>query len=240
MARSSAVRRGTVALAALLAACAAWMEPPPVPIGRPAGFPDDDYRGLQLQGVPVYRVDPARSVVVIVVRRSGTLMQFGHDHVVASHDVGGYIAPAAGRADLYAPLGSLVVDEPALRAQIGLDSTPSEADIAGTRRNMLDKVLETGRFPYATVTVTPSPVESKPPSEIELTLHGSTRVVETRLQFRNAGDGVEAIGSFAIDQSQFGIVPFSILGGAIAVKDRVDVRFKIAGVPLVTEASTAR
>ena len=36
-----------------------------------------------------------------------------------------------------------------------------------------------------------------------------------------------ATGSLAIDQSQFGIVPFSILGGAIAVQDRVNITFQI-------------
>jgi hypothetical protein len=36
-----------------------------------------------------------------------------------------------------------------------------------------------------------------------------------------------ATGTLAIEQSEFGITPFSILGGAIAVKDRVDIAFRI-------------
>ena len=70
--------------------------------------------------------------------------------MIASHDVAGFIAPGEGRADLYVPLDALVVDEPALRSEIGLDTQPSAADIEGTRRNMLEKVLETDRYPYAT------------------------------------------------------------------------------------------
>ena len=101
----------------------------------------------------MFRVDPARSLLLIVVRRGGALAQFGHDHVVASHDVAGYIAPDEGRADLYVPLDALVVDEPALRAEAGFDTQPSAADIAGTRRNMLEKVLETSRHPYALIAV---------------------------------------------------------------------------------------
>jgi polyisoprenoid-binding protein YceI len=221
------VRWRAAAVAVLLAACATKVEPPPATTGRPADFPDAYYQGLQSRGAPVYRVDPARSIVVVVVRRGGTLTQFGHDHVVASHDVGGYVALSSGRADLYVPLDALVVDQPALRSQSGLDTKPSEADIAATRRNMLEKVLETGRFPYATVAVARPPGESSQPHEVELTLHGVTRGVEARLHVRSAGDEVMATGSFAIDQSQFGIVPFSILGGAIAVKDRVDITFQI-------------
>jgi polyisoprenoid-binding protein YceI len=221
------MRWRAAAVAVLLAACATTVEPPPATTGRPADFPDASYQGLRSGGAPVYRVDPARSRVVVVVRRGGTLAQFGHDHVVASHDVGGFVAPSAGRADLYVPLDALVVDPPALRLETGLDTRPSDADIAATRRNMLEKVLETGRFPYATVAVTPPSGEPSQPHEVALTLHGVTRAVEVALDVRSAGDEVVATGSFAIDQSQFGIVPFSILGGAIAVKDRLDITFQI-------------
>ena len=55
-------------------------------------------------------IRPSR--IVIEVRRGGTLAQLGHDHVVVSHDVAGYVAPAEGRADLYVRLDRLVVDEP--------------------------------------------------------------------------------------------------------------------------------
>lgn len=221
------MRCRAAAVAVLLAACATKVEPPPATTGQPTDFPDAYYRGLESRGAPVYRVDPARSLVVVVVRRGGTLTQFGHDHVVASRDVGGYVAPSSDRADLYVPLDALVVDPPVLRSESGLDTKPSDADMAATRRNMLEKVLETDRFPYATVAVSRPPGDHSQPHEVALTLHGVTRAVEAPLHIRSAGDEVMATGSFAIDQSQFGIVPFSILGGAIAVKDRVDIRFEI-------------
>jgi hypothetical protein len=47
--------------------------------------------------------------------------------------VQGLIAPGDGRADLVVPLAELSVDEPALRAEGGLDTQPSEADIAATQ-----------------------------------------------------------------------------------------------------------
>ena len=60
------------ALAALLAACAPQPTQPP-PEGLPAEFPAAYYEQLRAQGKPVYQVDPARSLVVIEVRRGGTL-----------------------------------------------------------------------------------------------------------------------------------------------------------------------
>ena len=59
----------------------------------------------------------------------------------------------AGRADPYIALPELTVDESALRAQAGLDTRPGASDIAGTRSNMLDKVLELQQFPFALIRV---------------------------------------------------------------------------------------
>ena len=186
----------SLAAAALLAACATRVAAPPtVPAGAPAEFPAAYYQGILARGAPVFRIDPARSLVVIVVRRGGSLTQFGHDHVIASHDVAGYIAPDEGRADLYVPLDALVVDEPALRSEIGLDTQPSPDDIAGTRRNMLEKVLETDRYPYATIAVSDRPASGgSQPLRVAIGLHGTTRTVEAPVQYRSAGEEVTRDG----------------------------------------------
>ena len=111
----------------------------PGEVQPPAEFPQGYYR--QAVGRRVSRRS-GESLVVIEVRRAGSLARLGHDHVVASHDVNGYVAPQEGRADLYVPLARLAVDEAALRAEAGFDTQPTESDIGGTRANMLEKVLE--------------------------------------------------------------------------------------------------
>jgi hypothetical protein len=216
-------------LAALLAACAG-----PVALPRegerrvPADFPAGEYRQLLAEGRPVLRVDPARSVVVIEVRRGGSLARFGHDHVVASHDVAGFVAPDEGRADLYVPLATLAVDEPGARTEARLDTQPAPADVEGTRRNMLDKVLEVERYPYAHVAIGEIDGGSPPrPLRAAVTLHGVTRPVDVAPRIEQIEGALVATGTFDLDQSGFGIAPFSILGGAIAVQDRVRVRFRI-------------
>ena len=73
-------------------------------------FPDAYYHMLEEEGKAVFRIDPAQSLMVMEVRRTGSLAQFGHDHVVASHDIQGYVAPDEGRADFRVPLDALVVD----------------------------------------------------------------------------------------------------------------------------------
>lgn len=217
-------RRALAVAALLLSACAPQVREAPPARNAPAEFPRAFYEQAAAQGKTVLRVDPGSSLAVLVVRRGGSLARFGHDHVVASHGLQGYVAPDAGRADLYIALDDLKVDEPALRAEAGLDTQPSDADIAGTRTNMQEKVLETARFPFALIQATRADGGKL---KVEITLHGIRRAFEIPARLEKQGDEITAQGRFAFNQSDFGITPFSILGGAVQVQDRLELRFRV-------------
>lgn len=230
---SPRIAQALVALVLLLTACAPLVHetpPQPLPVAsqEPIDFPRSDYEQAAKEGRAVYVIDPVNSMVTITVRRGGTLARLGHDHVVASHSIHGYVAPNASQADLYIPLGELSVDEPLLRSQADLDTQPSASDIIGTRTNMLDYVLETQHFPFALIHV--SGVE-KVATGLRLmaaiTLHGVTCALEVPVQIETLGDGMRVTGEFDLKQSDFAIAPFSILGGAIQVQDRISLRFNI-------------
>ncbi|HWS12989.1 MAG TPA: YceI family protein [Rhodocyclaceae bacterium] len=219
------------ALAWILAACA----PQPVveaPSGRPAvpaEYPAVHYRQAEAAGARVLRVDPRRSLVAIEVGRAGSLARVGHDHVVSSRDVQGHVAESEGRADLWLPLDRMIVDEPELRAQAGFDRHPSPEAVEGTRRNMLEKVLDSARFPYALIHVT-RPAPGAETMDVAITLHGTKRSFDVAVRTERLADGIAAEGSLSFNQSDFGIVPFSVLGGALQVRDRLDLRFRIVAV----------
>jgi polyisoprenoid-binding protein YceI len=216
-------------VAALVSACAPQGTTPILADEQiPAGFPEQYYQQAIERRRPVFRVDPARSLVVVEVRRGGSLARLGHDHVVASHDVRGYVAPEDGRADLYVELARLVVDEPGLRAEAGFDTQPSPADVAGTRQNMLEKVFEVAQHPFALISVTGGDaVDHGQSLNVAITLHGVTRALQVPAKVESATDAFDVTGELALAQSDFGIVPFSILGGAIQVLDKVNLRFRI-------------
>lgn len=220
-----------MALAALITACTPPRLQPvqaPVSAAAPASFPADSYTQAAAQGQRVLRVEPGRSLLTLTVRRGGTLAQFGHDHVVASQALQGFVAPGPGRADLYLPLDSLTVDDAALRADAGLDTQPSAEDIAGTRANMLSKVLQTEQFPFALIHVrAPAALAGDTPLAVDITLHGVTRSFSVPARVQTQPGGLRVSGMLAFDQSSFGITPFSILGGAIQVQDRVELRFDV-------------
>src|SRR5271170_1702061 len=111
-----------VLIAAGLAACAVQApKPPPGRETGPAGFPEEFYQQSAQRGVAVFAIDPAVSLIVIEVRRGGSLARLGHDHVIASHNVHGYVAPSQTRADLFVRFDQLVIDEPPLRTEAGFD-----------------------------------------------------------------------------------------------------------------------
>jgi len=217
-------------LVLLLVSCAQapLKEPVESRKGAPPDFPERFYRQAAEQGKPIYRVDPVNSLVVIEVRRAGSLARLGHDHVVASHAVGGYIAPSEGRADVYVPLLRLAVDEPALRAQSGFETQPSPEDIEGTRVNMLGRVLDADQFPFARISVSGVAAGAGDTRmRVAITLHGVTRTPEVPLQMAISDNEIIVTGRFSVDQTDFGITPYAILGGAIAVRNDVALRFQI-------------
>jgi len=218
----------TIAFSCLIAACAVQIPRSPViDDQRPDGFPADYYQQLAQRGGEVLRIDPTQSLIVIEVRRAGSLANLGHDHVVASHGVQGYVAPKEGRADLYIRLDQLVVDEPELRAEAAFDTQPSESAIAGTRENMLRK-FNAEAHPYAVVSVARVVVDAAGTQlDVSLAMNGVTRALRIPAKIEQTADQIAVTGRVTLAQTDFGITPFSILGGALQVQDQVDVRVAI-------------
>jgi hypothetical protein len=228
--RACAMRYRMLVVAAfgLLSACATQRLAPTTPASQaPSDFPEAYYRQAAAQGQRILRVDPAESLVVIEVRRGGSLARLGHDHVVASHDVRGFVAPGLGRADLYIRLEGLIVDEPALRADAKFDTQPSDEDIAGTRRNML-KSLDAAQYPFALIHVDGGDGGAGDKAlRVAVTVHGITHEMSEPVHIDAAAEAVTVTGSLQMKQTDFGIAPLSVLGGAIQVQDEVGLRFRI-------------
>ncbi len=225
---ASSCQRGAIllALAGLLVACAAPRVVPPAPPAATVFEAQEDfYRRAQSMGQKVWPIDAQGSLIRITVHRDGTLARLGHDHVIASRNLHGFVAPEAGRADFYFRLDQLSVDEPALRAQAGFDSQPSAEAIDGTRLNMLTRALDARRFPFVFIHVTRRAPTA--PATTAITLNGVTRTMDVALQTESKEKGITVNGTMSLKQSDFGIIPFAVLGGAIAVQDRLDLQFRI-------------
>lgn len=264
-------RAGSLAACAmaslLLAGCAAPERPPaPPPASLPAAatpapaaqVADPFATLLAGRGAgPAWRIaDDA--LIAITVRRGGALARLGHDHVVAARRIDGRVDPAAGLAVLRFRLDEMTVDEAALRQEAGLTTQPSADAIAGTRVNMLTRVLDAERYPLVEIRAQRTGDPGRPQADIKLpsdptlqadpplqaetmlqadiTLHGVTRRYRVPTVIDTAAPGLVARGTLALRQSDFGITPFSVMGGAMAVQDTLEIRFVLPARPAAPEA----
>jgi len=213
---------------ALLAACTPFAPPPAASLpAAPVTAPAMQAPLWQQPGVHVLHIAPQESLLTITVRRGGALARLGHDHVIASRTLQGVVAPALGRAQFQFRLDEMSVDEESLRQSAGLTTTPSADAIAGTRHNMLVRVLEAERYPW--VRIDARRAGNGELLDADITVHGVTRTLQLPVQIAVAADGrgLQASGSLLLKQSDFGIVPFAILGGAMAVQDQMELAFRI-------------
>lgn len=217
-----------VMLAGLLSSCTPHLSGTTViePAKVPADFPDSEYRRAATNGANILLIDTKHSLVTIIVHRGGMLARLGHDHVVASHDVNGWVDMDSGRADLYVPLEKLSVDEASLRAEAKLTTQPSAGAIEGTRNNMLEKVLESVRYPFALIHINRMAIDSSHMA-VTITLHGSSRLFEIPVNLTRTAENFTFNGQLSFKQTDFGLTPFSILGGALQVEDQLDFQFNI-------------
>ncbi|WP_051278544.1 YceI family protein [Solimonas flava] len=232
--RRPACARALLAGAVLLlaAACA-------VPAPQPAEAPGaaETYAPLPADGATLYRIDAAASRVAIYVFRGGSAARFGHNHVLAVPQLEGAVRVPDGPAGaaqfaLRFSLDALRIDDAAQRAATGgsFASARSAQDIDGTRRNML-KSLDAARYPE--VVIRSLAVHGDWPvlvADVAISLHGVRRTQTVPLHVERGDGRLRARGSLAIRQSDFGIAPFSILGGALAVQDVLAIEFDLVAV----------
>jgi polyisoprenoid-binding protein YceI len=206
-------------------------------------FPLETY--LSASDAKVYKIIPQLSQADIVVRRGGTLARFGHDHVVSANQITGYVLFSQhklqdSRADLRIDLQTLLVDDPLSREAFKLDTQPSQQDIEKTRFNMLSGVLQSEQWPvtHLSIKITGGSSESLQAS-LGIYLHGIQHNYPVTIQTEGlATELLTAKGNFSLKQSDFGIKPFSVLGGGLKVLDQVDISFKLQASQLAEATDT--
>jgi len=187
-------------------------------------------------GTQAYVIDAGASDVHWLVYRAGAFARFGHNHVISVAEVNGTVAVdpsslARSSFQLEIPVMDLVVDDPVLREALGeeFSSEPSADDISGTHGNMLsDRVLDAERHPSIRVTGT-GPVGEAGRQTLRMTVHLLGRAVELTVptSVTLQGDSLEAAGEFELTHEQLGMEPFSVMGGALQVGNRMSFEYRI-------------
>jgi polyisoprenoid-binding protein YceI len=179
-------------------------------------------------GTNTLTVVPASSHVTIKVGKTGALSFAGHTHEI--------LAPAVS--------GTVIVDEAdPSRSSVSLEFKAADlrvsaageppADVPKVQETMLGpQVLDAARFPSVSfrssrvVVVARSADGADLRIEGEVTLHGVKRALTLPVRVTLAPDEtMTARGGFQVRQSEYGIKPVTAAGGAVRVKDELEVLF---------------
>ena len=218
-------------LAAALTACPQAQRPeaPAGPTPAP-GVPQRDFTGAT-----AYQVKGEESVVRILVYKGGAFSAAGHNHLIASHNLSGtvYVHDDVKHCgfDLVMPVTLLEVDEANLRQEEGEDFKAQVPDSAkqGTKKNLLSEALLDGeRYPGIELSSTKiEGTKEAMQASVHVKVKDQERDIQVPVAVKYEGDHLTATGEFAVKQSELGLKPFSVLGGALQVQDQMKVKFSI-------------
>jgi polyisoprenoid-binding protein YceI len=163
-----------------------------------------------------HAIDTEKSVMTVRVYKAGVFSALGHNHEIAAPIARGWADTTAHRVEVYAKASALRVR----------DAEVSDQDRAGIQNTMLGpEVLDAERYPEVLFRSTEAESAGADSWSIrgDLTLHGQTRPVTVELR-EAAG---HYLGTSRFKQTDFGIKPVRVAGGAVRVKDEVRIEFDI-------------
>jgi len=183
----------------------------------------------QAQNRTVYTVDAKQSKIEIHVYREGFFKAFGHDHQILASELSGTVQLA--QPDLSASSVTFVVETKSL---VVMDPGEAEKDRKEVQETMLgETVLNASRFPR--IRFVSSKVRSTARKgettdlEVEgtLSLHGAAKPVSLVVRIVVGGGQLSGDGELNLLQTDYGITPVKVGGGAVKVKDKLKVSLHI-------------
>lgn len=223
-------------LLAALAACTHAPAPAALPpvvagallptAGKPAGAVD-------------FRIDAAHSELRVLVYRGGALASLGHNHVVQSKSLAGWIRATKILKDssfyLQVPVADLLIDQPAARLAEGSEFAEAVDDSAraGTLHNMLGAaLLDADHFPLVLMQSTriqasSSAGGSAAMASLRITIAGRTRLLDVPFTIDRQPESLHVKADFWLNQSALGLTPYSVMMGGLQVADGMHLKLDI-------------
>lgn len=202
------------------------------PLDRPGASAAGPGTPLGTNGVP-YVLDAERSELNLLVYRAGALARLGHNHVIAARGLSGraYLARAVvgSGVEITLPVEALDVDPPGARAHYGADfsTQPSAADIEGTRRNMLGPaLLDAAAYPMIRLTGRLRGAPGDYTAALSITVKNTTIEKNVPVDISLAEERIIVEYSGELSHAELGLMPFSVMLGALQVDDSIGVRLR--------------
>jgi polyisoprenoid-binding protein YceI len=170
-----------------------------------------------------YRLDPEHSRFTVQAFAAGLLAFVGHSPTFAVRDFSGQVQLMPDS------LTESRVEVAARAASLQLLDRASAHDRAEIEERMQREVLAVNAFPE--IRFHSTAVAAEPQGEDQyllriggqLTLRGVTNPLQIGLVLQLYSDGLRAMGQFPLRMSAYRIAPITALGGAIRLKDQLQV-----------------
>lgn len=162
------------------------------------------------------QIETAHSSMTVHVYKAGVLSAFGHDHEIAARITSGSVDVRDRKVELTVNAGALRVEDPKV----------SEKDRAEIQSTMLgSEVLDTANYKEIRFHSTSAEAAGAGAWKVsgELSLHGQTKPVSVEVQEHNG----HYTGKCRFNITEFGIKPVKVAGGAVRVKDEVQIDFDL-------------
>jgi len=161
-------------------------------------------------------IDTGKSVMTVRVYKAGLLSAMGHNHEIAAPVAAGTVDVTARQVELRVRTGALEVRDPGV----------SDKDRAEIQRTMLGpQVLDSESHPEVVFRSTGAEPAGAGSWKVtgDLSLRGQTHTVVVQVR----EDGEHYVGTSSFKQTEFGIQPVKVAGGAVRVKDEIRIEFNI-------------
>jgi polyisoprenoid-binding protein YceI len=161
-------------------------------------------------------IDLKLSKITVYAYKTGLFSFAAHDHMID-------VPIARGTLDVQAKMIEFTVKTNSLQV---LDPNESEKNRKEIRSTMLGpKLLEADKFPEITFRSTSVKQTDPNTAAVEgvLTIHGVSRPVALTVK----RDGRFYVGSAKMKQTEYGLTPVTVAGGAVKVKDEIKVDFRV-------------
>ena len=191
-----------------------------------------------------FEVVSAESRLTVLVYRAGVLAALGHNHVVSCRCLTGTVYlprdPLRAGFDLRIEADAFTVDDPVLRAAEHSRDFPPDGEPSarqGTRDHMLGAaLLNAAKYPDITLRseglrASPGGRRGDVVAEVLVGMAGHERPVTVPIHYDIRADEIVIAGEFPLKQTDLGLTPFSLAGGALKVRDAMTVRLRLLARP---------
>jgi polyisoprenoid-binding protein YceI len=176
-----------------------------------------------------YAIDSAKSKLEIEVKKEGLFKAFGHNHLIIAKEISGQVQFDPQRIE-----SSAVTLKMQTKSLTVSPQGESEKDIQDIQATMSgEKVLDVEKYPEIVFTSTRVSAVKQAGDDWTLTLsgnlklHGVEKPVSLPVTLHSTGNQLQAQGQVPLLQTDYGIKPIKVGGGAVTVKDELKINFNI-------------